>query len=76
MHAVLEAAEIPPPYFLVGSSAGGVITFMFAQAYAKHVAGFVVVNPMPPPCTANAEAAREVHEQANGRGERAARLPR
>ena len=26
---------MPPPYFLVGTSAGGVITFMFAQAYAK-----------------------------------------
>lgn len=59
MHAVLEAAEILPPYFLVGTSAGGVITFMFAQAYAKDVAGFVVINPMPPPCTENAEAARE-----------------
>ena len=59
MHAVLEAGEIPPPYFLVGTSAGGVITFMFAQAYAKDVSGFVVINPMPPPCTANTEAARK-----------------
>ncbi|MGA9161842.1 MAG: alpha/beta hydrolase [Actinomycetota bacterium] len=59
MHAVLEAAEIPPPYFLVGTSAGGVITFMFAQAYASDVSGFVVINPMPPPCAANAQAARK-----------------
>lgn len=59
MHGVLDAAEVPPPYFLVGTSAGGVITFMFAQAYADAVSGFVVINPMPPPCTANAKAARK-----------------
>ena len=54
----LDAADIPPPYFLFGESQGGAITFMFAQAYSEDVAGFVVDNPMPPPYTADIEAAR------------------
>ena len=48
VHDVLEAAEITPPYFLIGQSAGAAITFLFAQAYPDDVAGFVFMNGNPP----------------------------
>ena len=54
----LDAARIDPPYFLFGESQGGVVAFMFAQAYSRDVVGFVVDNPMPPPYTADITAAR------------------
>lgn len=47
-HEVLVAAEIGPPVFLLGTSEGGVIAFMYAQAYPDDVAGFVSINPNPP----------------------------
>ena len=48
MRDVLEAAEIPPPYFLVGFSGGGSIVMMYAQAHPDDVVGFVSINPVPP----------------------------
>jgi pimeloyl-ACP methyl ester carboxylesterase len=48
MHDVLVAAEIPPPYFLVGFSGGGSFVMMYAQAYPDDVVGFVSINPAPP----------------------------
>lgn len=56
IHEVLVAADIQPPYFLVGQSAGAAITFMFAQAYPGEVAGFVFMNGNPPYETWVAEA--------------------
>lgn len=48
VHDVLATANIEPPYFLVGQSAGAAITFLFAQAYPDEVAGFVFMNGNPP----------------------------
>jgi dienelactone hydrolase len=56
----LDAAAIDPPYFVVGFSQGGEIGFLFAQAYPEDVAGFVSINPVPPPYRANIDAAKEV----------------
>jgi pimeloyl-ACP methyl ester carboxylesterase len=47
-HDVLVAAEIEPPYFVFGFSAGAMIAFMFAQAYPDETVGFVAINPVPP----------------------------
>jgi pimeloyl-ACP methyl ester carboxylesterase len=41
---VLAAAQLPPPYVLVGHSMGGVHIRMFRQAYRELVAGLVMVD--------------------------------
>lgn len=48
VHEILDQAGIGSPVFLLGSSEGGVIAFMYAQAYPSEVAGFVSINPNPP----------------------------
>ena len=47
-HDFLTAAEVEPPYFLIGWSAGGEIAFLSAQTYPEEVAGFVSLNPVMP----------------------------
>lgn len=59
MRDVLDAAAIPPPYFLVGFSGGGSFAMMFAQAHPDDVVGFVSINPVPP-YTRWIERARDV----------------
>ena len=48
LHALLEAAAIPPPYVLVGHSFGGLVLRAFAARYPQQVAGFVFVDPAHP----------------------------
>ena len=48
MRDVLIAADVPPPYFLVGFSAGGSLVMMYAQEHPDDVVGFVSINPAPP----------------------------
>jgi hypothetical protein len=57
---VLDAAGIPPPYFLIGFSQGGSLGLMFAQANPQDVTGMVLINPGPFPFTAHKEAAEKV----------------
>lgn len=45
LHQVLSAAEIPPPYVLVGHAAGGFFVRAFAARYPEAVAGLVLVDP-------------------------------
>ncbi len=47
LHALLGAAELPPPYVLVGHSAGGLNVRLFAQDYFDEVAGMVLVDATP-----------------------------
>ena len=47
LHDVMAAAEVPPPYFLVGFSGGGSLAMLYAQRYPDEVAGFVSINPAP-----------------------------
>lgn len=56
---VLEAADVEPPFFLVGQSAGAAITIVFAHLYQDETVGFVASNPNPP-FTAWIAAASEV----------------
>ena len=46
LHAMLETAEIKPPYVLVGPSFGGLVMRRYALLYPEDVAGVVLVDPM------------------------------
>jgi pimeloyl-ACP methyl ester carboxylesterase len=48
LHALLEAAQIPPPYILVGHSFGGLLVRAYAARYSEQVAGLVLVDPLSP----------------------------
>jgi pimeloyl-ACP methyl ester carboxylesterase len=48
LHALLEHAEIPPPYILVGHSFGGLTMPLFAARYPEQTAGMVLVDPVAP----------------------------
>ena len=37
LHRLLQAAEIEPPYVLVGASFGGLFAYMYAVTYPKEV---------------------------------------
>ena len=43
--ALLAAARVPPPYVLVGHSAGGLSMRLFADAHPRQVKGLVLVDP-------------------------------
>jgi pimeloyl-ACP methyl ester carboxylesterase len=45
LQSVLEAANVAPPYVLVGHSLGGAIVQVFAHRYPDEVAGLVLVDP-------------------------------
>jgi pimeloyl-ACP methyl ester carboxylesterase len=46
LHALLEAAQIPKPYILVGHSFGGLVVRAYAAKYPGEVAGLVLVDPL------------------------------
>jgi pimeloyl-ACP methyl ester carboxylesterase len=48
LHQVLQAAQIEPPYLLVGHSFGGLVVRRFAAKYPNEVSGVVLVDPMRP----------------------------
>ena len=48
LHALLEAADIPGPYVLVGQSVGGAFVQLYARMYPDEVAGVVAMNAVPP----------------------------
>lgn len=48
LHGLLEAADVPGPYLLVGHSAGGLLVQAYAAAYPQETAGVVAINPVPP----------------------------
>lgn len=45
LHRMLNAADIKPPYILVGHSTGGLSTRLFAHTYPDEVVGMVLVDP-------------------------------
>ena len=47
LHALLEVAQIRPPYILVGHSFGGMLVHAYAGRYPGDVAGLVLVDPLP-----------------------------
>src|SRR5215211_5916397 len=48
LHQLLETAEVPGPYVLAGTSAGGSFVQLYGRRYSDEVAGVVAMNPEPP----------------------------
>jgi pimeloyl-ACP methyl ester carboxylesterase len=48
LHTLLQHADIPGPYVLVGHSMGGAPVRVFAHTYAAEVAGVVLIESMNP----------------------------
>jgi pimeloyl-ACP methyl ester carboxylesterase len=48
LHELLSAAEVPPPYVLVGHSFGGLSIRAYASRHPDDVAGLVFVDPAHP----------------------------
>lgn len=48
LHALLQNANIPGPYVIVGHSLGGLAVRVFANEYASEVAGVVLIDSMSP----------------------------
>jgi pimeloyl-ACP methyl ester carboxylesterase len=46
LHLLLDRAELPAPYILVGHSLGALIARMFQQRHPETVAGLVLVDPV------------------------------
>jgi len=46
LHALLQRAELPGPYILVGHSLGGLYARLFAARYPSEVAGMVLVDAL------------------------------
>ena len=45
LHSLLKAAQVSPPYVLVGHSLGGAIVQLYAFTYPDQIAGLVLVDP-------------------------------
>ena len=66
LHALLQAARVPPPYVLVGESSAALDARVYAGFYRSEVAGLVLVNWGDPALFLN---------RTSGKGNRAARIP-
>lgn len=47
-HEILKAANVKPPYLLVGHSIGGLYEYVFALMYPQDVAGLILLDPTHP----------------------------
>ena len=48
LHQLLQKADVPGPYVLAGSSAGGTLVQQYARRYPDQIKGVVAMNPVPP----------------------------
>lgn len=48
LHTLLQNANVPGPYVMVGHSLGGLVVRIFAHDYASEVAGVVLIESMNP----------------------------
>lgn len=63
LHTLLQRADVPGPYVLVGHSMGGLTMQLFARDHASEVAGLVLIESMNAVGTTGPAA--EVHTPAN-----------
>ena len=63
LHTLLQNANIPGPYVMVGHSLGGLGVRVFVHDYASEVAGVVLIESMNPKQLAQSPA--EVQSQSN-----------
>ncbi len=47
LHALLQNADVPPPYVLVGQSYGALFSRLFAATYSDEIAGLLLLDPWP-----------------------------
>jgi pimeloyl-ACP methyl ester carboxylesterase len=47
LHALLQAADVQPPYLLVGQGHGTLFSRLFAATYPDEVAGLLLLDPWP-----------------------------
>jgi pimeloyl-ACP methyl ester carboxylesterase len=57
LRALLKAAQVPPPYVLVGHSIGGLYANLFARMHPDEIAGVVLVDARPPDFSERCKAA-------------------
>ena len=48
LHSLLEAAEVSPPYVLLGASFGGLLSYLYANTYPDDVVGMVLLDSQFP----------------------------
>jgi len=48
LHQLLKTADVPGPYVLEGTSAGGSFVQLYGRRYPDEVVGVVAMNPVPP----------------------------
>ena len=48
LHQLLDRAQIPPPFILVGHSFAGLTTRLFAARFPEEVIGLVLIDPVVP----------------------------
>ena len=77
LHALLDIAQIPPPYILVAHSYGGLVVRRFASDYPDLTAGLVLVDALhPSEWNAPADHQRATLARAAGLSRRGALLAR
>ena len=48
LHRLLPAAGVEPPYLLLGASFGGMLAYLYANAYPDEVVGMLLLDAMFP----------------------------
>ena len=48
LHTLLDVADVPGPYVLLGASRGGVVAFVYAGTHPEDIAGAVFLDPDVP----------------------------
>jgi len=67
LHTLLQNANVPRPYVMVGHSLGGFIVRVFAHDYASEVSGVVLVDSMNPQQVT--QAPKDVQSQSNSQSQ-------
>jgi pimeloyl-ACP methyl ester carboxylesterase len=75
LHTLLERADVPGPYVIVGHSLGGAHARVFTHAYPAEVAGVVLIDSMNPLAAAPSAASAAPAPDESSRGDWLLTLP-